>query len=46
MKNDVIGKQIANGRLDELERGTAGIHKFEFTGERNPQAAEEQGYTQ
>jgi len=46
VKNDVVGKQIAKGRLDELERGTAGIHKFEFTGERNPQAAEEQGYTQ
>ena len=30
-RNDRIGKQIARGRLDEIIRGIAGVHKFEFT---------------
>lgn len=30
VKNDTIGKQIAKGRLDELARGIATVHKFEF----------------
>jgi hypothetical protein len=30
VKNDTIGKQIAKGRLDEIERGTGGVHKFNF----------------
>ncbi|HXM22280.1 MAG TPA: hypothetical protein VN948_13570 [Terriglobales bacterium] len=31
VKNDRIGKQIAKGRLDEIERGSAGVHKFNLT---------------
>ena len=30
VKNDAIGKQIAKGRLGEIERGSAGVHKFKF----------------
>ena len=29
-KNDRLGKDIAKGRLDEIRRGTARVHKFEF----------------
>lgn len=29
-KNDRVGKDIAKGRLDEIRRGTARVHKFEF----------------
>src|ERR1700683_1903902 len=32
VKNDRTGKQIAKGRLDEIERRTARVHKFDHTG--------------
>jgi len=32
VKNDAIGKQIAEGRLEELTRGLATVHKFDFQG--------------
>lgn len=30
-KNDRVGKQIAKGRLDEITRGSARVHKFDFS---------------
>lgn len=30
VKNDTVGKGIAEGRLAELGRGEAGVHKFNF----------------
>lgn len=30
VKNDQVGKQIAGGRVDELSRGIANIHRFVF----------------
>jgi hypothetical protein len=35
VKNDTIGKQIAEGRLDEIRGGLATVHKFEFQKESN-----------
>lgn len=36
--NDQTGKQIARGRLQELERGTAGVYKFEYEEETDSEA--------
>jgi hypothetical protein len=30
VRNDLHGKRIANNRLDQLERGEATVHEFEF----------------
>ena len=40
VKNDVIGKQIAKGRLDELLGRCADVHKFEFEEEPDTALAE------
>jgi hypothetical protein len=41
VKNDTIGKQIAEGRLEEIRRGLATVHEFKFQGE--PDSALEEG---
>jgi hypothetical protein len=40
VKNDTTGKQIAKGRLDEIERGAAGVHKFNFDEEPDAETEE------
>jgi len=30
VKNDKLGKRTAKHRLDQIERGEAGVHKFDF----------------
>lgn len=41
VKNDRIGKQIAKGRFGEIERQSAGVHKFKF--EKEPDSEVEAG---
>jgi hypothetical protein len=45
VKNDTTGKQIAERRLDELARGLATVHKFEFQEEPDPPTEERPRHT-
>ncbi len=45
VRNDIVGKQIAKGRLDETARGTAGVRKFDFSGQPSSKTTQRQSRT-